>query len=73
MSIASDAAIAIKVAEQHGQELLMLRGSMESLREEMKDRTRDRYTAKDAERFNDYIERRLDEIDKDLNACCRNQ
>jgi hypothetical protein len=66
MSVASDAAIAIKVAEQHGEELLMIRGELTSIREELNSRTSDRYTGKDGERFELYVNKRLDAVEKQL-------
>jgi hypothetical protein len=71
MSVAQDARIAISVAEQHGQELLLLRGEIISLRQEMQSRTRDRYTSDDADRDMEYIERRLNDIENDFDKCCR--
>jgi hypothetical protein len=66
MSVASDAAIAIKVAEQHGEELLMIRGELSSMRQEMNARTQDRYTGKDGARFEQYVNKRLDSLEKQL-------
>jgi hypothetical protein len=66
MSVASDAAIAIKVAEQHGEELLMVRGELSSMRHEMNSRTQDRYTGKDGARFEMYVNKRLDSLEKQL-------
>lgn len=62
ISIANDAKIAISVAEQHGQELLMIRGEVASLRLEMVERTQDRFTASDGR----YLEQELRRIEADL-------
>jgi hypothetical protein len=66
MSVASDASIAIKVAEQHGEELLMIRGEMSSIRQELNNRTSDRYTGKEGARFEQYVNKRLDALEKQL-------
>ena len=66
MSVASDAAIAIKVAEQHGEELLLIRGEMTAIRQELNSRTQDRYTGKDGARFEQYVNSRLDALEKQL-------
>ena len=66
LSIASDAKIAIKVAEQHGEELLMIRGELTAIRQEMIERTELRYTSRDAEASEKYIERRFDVIEAAL-------
>ena len=62
VNIARDAQIAISVAEQHGQELLMIRGEISSLRLEMVERTQDRFTAQDGR----YLEQELRRIEQDL-------
>jgi hypothetical protein len=67
LAVANDARIAINVAEQHGQELLMIRGELASVRTEMMQRTEDRYTSRDADQHEKYMERRLNEIEKKLN------
>jgi len=59
INTAKDAQIALGVTEQHGQELLMMNQSIVSLRNEMRSRTSERYTAKDADRDFKYIEARL--------------
>lgn len=66
VSIASDARIAIEVAKQHGEEILMIRGEISAIREELKDRTLDRYTGADAKRFEQYLNRRLNAIEEQL-------
>ena len=64
ISIANDAKIAIQVAEQHGQELLLLRGELISLRTEMLERTQNRYTSEDAEQHEKYIELALSSLER---------
>lgn len=68
VTVSKDAQIAIEVAKQHGDELLMIRGEIASLRQTITDRTNDRYTSKQAERDMQYIERRLTEFEKQLNG-----
>ena len=68
LAVANDARIAISVAEQHGQELLMIRGELAAVRTEMMQRTQFRYTSRDAEQHEKYVERRLNEIEKKLDA-----
>ena len=70
MSVASDASIAIKVAEQHGEELLLIRGELNSIRQEMLERTQTRYTAIEAERHERYVMQRIEALEKQLDACC---
>lgn len=66
MDIRSDATIALSVVEQHGQELLMIRGEVASIRQELNNRTLDRYTGKDGARFEQYVNKRLDALEKQL-------
>ena len=66
MAVANDARIAINVAEQHGEELLLIRGELSAVRKEMMDRTAMRYTSRDALAHEKYVERRFDEIEKKL-------
>ena len=73
LAIANDAKIAIRVAEQHGEELLLIRGELNSLRVEMLERTKSRYTAIDAERHERYVVQRIEALEKQLERCCRQQ
>ena len=73
LAIANDAKIAIRVAEQHGEELLLIRGELNSLRVEMLERTKSRYTAIDAERHERYVIQRIEALEKQLERCCRQQ
>ena len=66
MSVSQNAQMAIRVAEQHGEELLLIRGELSAIREEMTNRTRDRYTGKDGARFEQYVNRRLDSLEKKI-------
>jgi hypothetical protein len=68
MSIANDARVAINIAEQHDQEMLEIRGDIRSLRMEIINRTDQRYTQTDHQAYDRYIEQRLGEIEKDLEA-----
>lgn len=71
LAVANDARIAINVAEQHGQELLILRGELVALRAEMAERTQNRWTSRDQEQFDRYIEERLERLEQELDVCCR--
>jgi hypothetical protein len=57
LTTAKDAQIAIQVAAQHGEEMLLLRQEINILQSEIRDRTQMRYTSKDAERDLGYIKR----------------
>ena len=70
LDISNNARIALNVAEQHGQELLMIRGEIANLRAEMLDRTVSRYTAAEQEQFAKYLESRLTQLEKQLDRCC---
>jgi septal ring factor EnvC (AmiA/AmiB activator) len=60
LDISNNARIALNVAEQHGQELLMIRGEIANLRAEMLDQ----------EQFAKYLESRLTQLEKQLDRCC---
>jgi len=62
MSVSNEAAIGLRLGEQHGNSILLLREEVRLLREEIKTSTRDRYTSKDAERDLTYIRRDIAEI-----------
>lgn len=66
LAVANDARIAISVAEQHGEELLLIRGELSAIRNEMLQRTEDRYTSRDAAAYERYIEQRLIEVERRL-------
>ena len=66
LAVANDARIAISVAEQHGEEILMMRGELSAIRVEMLNRTQDRFTLRDQLQHEKYMESRLDEIEKKL-------
>ena len=66
LAVSNDARIAINIAEQHGQELLMIRGELAAVRSEMLQRTQMRYTSRDAEQHEKYVERRLAEIEEHI-------
>jgi hypothetical protein len=70
----------LRVAEQHGQELLMVRGEINQLRKDMLDRTVSRYTAEEQEQYSRYLDSRLEQIDEELkrmekqiDRCCNYQ
>ena len=62
LTVQKDASIALDVAKQHGQELLLLHSELRIIEEDIRARTQLRYTSKDAERDLRYIQ-------KDLDAC----
>jgi hypothetical protein len=63
----------LRVAEQHGQELLMVRGEINQLRQDMLDRTVSRYTAEEQEQYAKYLESRLKAIENQVDRCCKNR
>ena len=66
LTISNNANIAISVAEQHGHELNNVRAELAALRVEISNRTKNRYTAIDAERDLDFVQRRLKEIEDNM-------
>ena len=62
LSVSNEAAVGLKLAEQHGESILLLREEVRLLRLEIKDRTDDRYTTSDAERDLQYIRQEIAEI-----------
>jgi hypothetical protein len=73
LDVRKDASIALSVVEQHGQELLLIRGELNQLRKDMLDRTVSRYTAEEQEQYAKYLESRLSAIEKQLDRCCKNR
>ena len=49
-----------------------LEKEISELQQEIYQRTQDRYTGTDGQRFENYVNRRLDDIDANLDRCCRN-
>ena len=66
VGVSKDAQIAISVAEQHGQELLAIRSEIMLIRDDLRDRTNDRYHARDAARDLKYLDKRLTKIEEIL-------
>ena len=62
LSVSNEAAVSLKLSEQHGASILLLREEVRLLRLEMKDDTRDRYTSSDAARDLAYIQRDITEL-----------
>lgn len=62
MAVAQQAEIALSVAEQHGQELLLIRGEVNALRTEMLQRTQSRFTSQDGR----YLEQELRRIEEEI-------
>jgi hypothetical protein len=69
IAVAQQADIAISVAEQHGQELLLIRGELTALRTEMLQRTQDRFTAADGR----YLEQEIRRIEEELDEIIERQ
>lgn len=64
LNIHSQASIALSVAEQHGQEFLLVRQEIAAIKLILEEKTRSRYTAVDAQRDMDYLERRIREVEE---------
>jgi hypothetical protein len=62
VSISKEASIALDVAKQHGQELLIITGQLQELRQYVNDRTQKRYTSDDAARETTFIMREIAEV-----------
>jgi hypothetical protein len=62
MNTANDASIAVQVAAQHGEELLLIKGEIAALRIEMIERTKERFTSTDGR----YLEQELRRIEEEL-------
>jgi len=60
ITTAKDAQIALDVARQHGDEILLLSQEVHNMQSDLYDRTKDRYTSKDAERDVGYLRRDID-------------
>ena len=63
INTAKDAQIALEVAKQHGDELLILRSEINDLEQEMKIKTRLRYTSEDATEDRVYIYRDMSRLE----------
>jgi len=66
LSVSNEAAIGLKLAEQHGESILLLREEVRMLRVELKDGTQLRYTSSDAQRDLQYIQRDIAELKKTM-------
>lgn len=64
VNVQKDAAIALDVVKQHGEEFNQVRSELAAIKLLMEQKTRERYTASDAERDNAYFERRLREVEE---------
>ncbi len=62
LSVSNEAAIGLKLAEQHGASILLLREDIRLLRVDMKEGVHDTYTSEDAERDFKYIRREIGEL-----------
>jgi len=75
ISTAKDASIALDVAKQHGEEILIISQRINVLERDIRERTRSRYTSEDAKKDLSYIERdmrkcieHVDEHDKEMRS-----
>ena len=66
LSVSNEAAIGLKLAEQHGSSILLLREEVRLLREELKDSAHTRYTSAHAQRDLGYIQRDINELKQAL-------
>lgn len=66
LSVSNEAAIGLKLAEQHGESILLLREEVRMLRQELKEGTQLRYTSADAQRDLGYIQRDIREIKESM-------
>jgi len=80
VDVRQTAMTSLRVAEQHGQEMLMIRGEITQLRKDMLDRTVSRYTAEEQEQYSRYLDSRLEQIheelerlQKQIDRCCNYQ
>jgi hypothetical protein len=64
VQVGKDASIALDVARQHGEELLLVNGKISLLEEDIRNRTQSRYTSTDAAKDLRYMQ-------KDINACVK--
>jgi len=62
LSVSNEAAVGLKLAEQHGESILLIREEVKLLRSEIKNNSIDQYTNKDAERDLGYIQRDITEL-----------
>lgn len=69
VNVAKDAQIALDVAKQHGEELLMIRGEIQHMQSELMDRTQKRYTSDDAAKDLKYVERWLVDLENKIEDC----
>ena len=66
LGVSREAAIAIEVAKQHGEEFVAVRQELSLLRDSMRDATVDRYKGKDAERDIGYLNNRITALEKQI-------
>ena len=60
LDISKDSGHMQKVMEQHGEEMLLLKGDIHGLEQDMRERTQLRYTSKDADRDFKYLLREIE-------------
>lgn len=62
LTVSNEAHVGLKLAEQHGESILLLREEVRLLRQEVRVEMRDRYTSNDAKRDLQYIQRDIAEL-----------
>lgn len=72
LSVSNEAAVGLKLAEQHGNSILLLREEVRLLRQEIKDQSSLRYTSADAQRDLGYIQRDIRELKESLRDRSKN-
>lgn len=66
LSVSNEAAVGLKLAEQHGESILLLREEVRLLRLEIQEKVIDRYTHKDADRDLGYLRQDIAEIKQSI-------
>jgi hypothetical protein len=62
LSVANEAAVALRLAEQHGESLLLLREEVRLMRRDLNESAQLSYTSIDAQRDLEYIKRDISEL-----------
>ena len=66
LSVSNEAAVGLKLSEQHGESILLLREEVRLLRLDIKERTIDRFTAVQADKAHFHLQKEIDEIHNEL-------
>jgi phage-related tail protein len=62
LSVSNEASIGLRLGEQNNEAIMSLQGEVRGLREDLQERTEDRYTSADAARDLAYIQRDIAEL-----------